>query len=544
MRLCFLLTCCLCVSLQFLRAQTAVVWEEGAASYVSSLNVYVKFSSTESINKGDTLFTYNGTAHLPALVVKDKSSTSCVCTALLKEKVKAGDKFYFPAKTKKENPEPKPTKTAAPKAAVAVTDSNGIQPPPVVRTPVAEDKEPEYRQRSKGRVSVASYSTINGGETSHRMRYTFTHQGENIGNSRFSTDAYVAFRHTIGQWEAVKSNFSDALKVYAFSLRYRLDQHSWISVGRRINNRISSMGAIDGLQMEKRFGKMYTGAILGSRPDFSDFSINLNLQQAGAYVGWSGQKDAKQHESTLALIEQRNHFITDRRFVYFQHSNTLFENLSLFSSFEVDLYQKIAEKAETKVSLTNLLLSLRYRINRNLSLSAAYDNRRNVIFYESYKNYIDQLIDNETRQGLRFGANWRVHKFINLGVNSSWRFQSDGANASENLNAYLNFSQIPRLKMNLSISANLLKTNYLNSSIFGARLGKSLAKGRLNTEVYYRNVGYNYAIYENQIRQHICGADFSWNITRKTGLYLYYEGTFGSGNAGFTRVNSRIIQRF
>ncbi len=40
--------------------EAQAVLETGTVSYVSSQNVYVKFSSTEGINIGDTLFLKNG----------------------------------------------------------------------------------------------------------------------------------------------------------------------------------------------------------------------------------------------------------------------------------------------------------------------------------------------------------------------------------------------------------------------------------------------------------------------------------------------------
>ena len=64
----------------FLHAQ--VVLEKGAVSYVSTQNVYVKFSSTEGINIGDTLYLKNGEDLLPALRVTNKSSVSCVCSRI------------------------------------------------------------------------------------------------------------------------------------------------------------------------------------------------------------------------------------------------------------------------------------------------------------------------------------------------------------------------------------------------------------------------------------------------------------------------------
>lgn len=526
-------------------AQRDTVIETGTASYVSSQNVYVKFESTEYINRGDTLFLSKDGNWQPALWVKDKSSTSCVCGSLLPEKVKVGDAFF--ARTlvdkKREKEKAKPAKTGRPLPSIQ-RDST-VQTAPGTVIPPSEDKdEPQFKQKVRGRISAASYSSFSGAEDSHRLRYTLTYQGNNLKNSRFSTDNYISFRHTVGEWQEVRDHFNDALKIYSLSVKYDFDKQSSITLGRKINQRISSMGAIDGLQVEKGWNRFFAGAIAGSRPDFRDYRFNVNLLQAGAYLGYGSRKKNKFQESTLAFVEQRNHASIDRRFVYFQHSNTLWNNLSLFASFEIDLYQLVDSVASNRPSLTNLLLTARYKASKNLSLSLSYDNRKNIIYYESYKSFIEQLIENETRQGLRLGINYRLTKTVTLGTNFSWRFQKSDPNLSKNLNAYLNFNRVPWLKTPISLSANLLSTPYVDSKMYGVRFTREIVRGKWNVELYGRWVNYNYKNYENRIEQKIAGASLSWNITRKLGFYIYYEGTYDKHNEPFNRFNTRLIQRF
>lgn len=114
----------------------------------------------------------------------------------------------------------------------------------------------------------------------------------------------------------------------------------------------------------------------------------LSSFQAGVYVGHVNSNPQKRRETTFAVVEQRNQSKTDRRFMYFQHSNSLTKDLNLFASFEVDLYKVVNEQVSNAMSLTNLLLSLRHKISKKLSISASYDNRKNIIYYESYKSYI------------------------------------------------------------------------------------------------------------------------------------------------------------
>jgi hypothetical protein len=344
---------------------------QGTVSYLSSQNVYLKFASTEFINKGDTLFQKIDDRYSPALLVKDKSSTSCICASLLPEKVKVGDVFFAKVMMDKkpEKEDPKKVKENP----VTVKDSSGINLLPTVIAPQEDKIEEGFKEKLRGRISAASYSNFYGEDITHRMRYTLTFQGNNIKNSRFSTDNYITFRHTLGEWQEVKENFRDALKIYSMSVKYDFDKNSSVSLGRKINYRISSMGAIDGLQVEKGLGHFVIGAIAGSRPDYTDYGINFDLFQAGGYVSHGTLKNNKNQESTVAFVEQRNLSKTDRRFTYFQHSNSLIKDLHLFGSFEVDLFQNINDTISNKPSLTNLLFTMRYRVSKKISINAAYD---------------------------------------------------------------------------------------------------------------------------------------------------------------------------
>lgn len=523
--------------------QTTKTLAVGTASYVSSQHVYVKFPNTEGIALGDTLFIQKDSVLTAALLVKDKSTTSCVCTNLKVERALVGASFYARVPQKAQLPKPKKeAKNETPKT----TEKDSLTAAPLtIQTPETEEKPaPEFTQKIKGRLSAASYSNFLGEDVSHRMRYTFTLQGNNLGNSRFSTDNYVVFRHTVGEWQAVKDNLNDAFKIYSLSVKYDLDKTSSISLGRRVNQRISSMGAIDGLQIEKGFGQFMVGAIAGSRPDFADFGLNFHLMQAGGYIGHAVQKGAKSQQTTLGFIEQHNGSSIDRRFVYFQHSNNLLERLSFFGSMELDLYERLNGEAKSKANLTNLLLTLRYKLSKKTSLSLSYDSRRNIIYYESYKNYIDQLIDNETRQGLRLNINYRPFKWVSWGANANWRFQKNDLNLSKNLNTYLNFSRVPWIGASASLTVNLLQTTYLKSRMYGVRLSRDLLDQKLNCEAYYRLLDYEYASSELTIQQQVAGLSFSTNLTKKLGLYLYYEGTFDKKSDTFHRVNTKLVQRF
>lgn len=514
--------------------------EKGEVTFVSSQNIYVGFESTQNIEIGDTLFAQSGTSYVPILLVSNKSSISCVCNPLDGiNQIKKGDAFFTKVKTIKE-------KINDPFAPIENDNEadrlNRVEEVIEDDLDIREDDDNPFKQKINGRISAASYSNMGDRGDLHRMRYGFRFRGDNINNSRFSFENNIVFRHTQGEWNEVQNNFADALKIYSLSATYDFSESSHITLGRKINPKISSLGAIDGLQFEKSFGQFTVGAIAGSRPDFADFSFNPNLLQMGAFVSHVAQK--KYGLSTLGFAEQRNGGAIDRRFVYFQHSSNPVKNLNLFTSFEVDLFENINEQVNSQPKLTNLYASLRYRFSRKFSISASYDTRRNIIFYESYKSFIENLIDQETRQGLRVGVSIRPMKYVTIGANASWRFQKSDINVSRNLSGYLNIGRLPGINSRLSLRANLLQTNYLDSRIFGARLSKDIIKGKLSGDIYYRLVEYKYQSSEFMIRQHIGGASLNIRLAQKTSLSLYGERTFDDDDRNLMRINAKIIKRF
>jgi hypothetical protein len=297
---------------------------EGKISFITTQSIYVKFRSMESISEGDTLYYKQGDTYVPALQIKNLSSISCVCNPVVTRSFKVSDAVYA-----KLGPGTNPEKIQEEVFLVAV------QPPEVsesdsVSVDVAKVDKP--KQDISGRISVSSYSNFSSTEAarSQRMRYTLSMKANNLGNSGFSAESYASFAHSNTNWEDIKENIFKGLKIYSLSIKYDFNETMYLSVGRKINPKLSSVGAIDGIQFEKRFGSLTLGAIAGSRPDYKDYGINLDLLQYGAYLGHELQNEKLSMQNSLAFIEQTNQSITDRRFAYFQYSSWLMKNLFFF----------------------------------------------------------------------------------------------------------------------------------------------------------------------------------------------------------------------
>ena len=248
-------------------------------------------------------------------------------------------------------------------------------------------------------------------------------------------------------------------------------------------------------------------------------------------------------QNTLAYIEQTNHSMTDRRFAYFQHSNMLVKNLYFFGSAEVDLYKKVDDTPETVFDLSNTYLSLRYRIIRPLSIGLSYSNRHNIIYYETYKDFLDRLLDTEALQGWRFRISYRPAKYLFMGLNAGYRFRKEDPLPSRNANGYLTFSQVPGIGASVTLSTTWIETSYLNGIVYGAGISRTFFSDRLSGGIKYRYVDYLYRNTESALVQHVGEANLSWAVYKKLLLSVYYEGTFEK-EIPFHRIYINISQRF
>lgn len=510
---------------------------EGKITYITSQHVYVKFDSMEGISEGDTLFINQSDQKIAALVVQNLSSVSCVCIPLLSRPFKVSESIHailnIPAigEPVRENPAHVPD----PFTGVSEGDS----------TQTVASKTGKLKQEVSGRISVSSYTNLANGQTAmnQRMRYTFSLNAKNLGNSKFSVESYLSFAHSSNKWDEVKANIFNGLKIYNLSASYDFNETTHLGFGRKINPKLSSVGAIDGLQFEKKIKGITLGAVAGSRPDYKDYGFNLNLLQYGGYLGYELAGRNGNMQNTIAFIEQTNQSETDRRFAYFQHTNTLVKNLFFFGSAEVDLYKMVNGVKENIFDLSNTYLSLRYRIARPLSIGLSYSARRNIIYYETYKDFLERLLETETLQGWRFRINYRPAKYLFLSANAGYRFRKDDPRPTMNANGNVTYSQVPGIGASVTLSATWLETNYLNGIVYGAGISKDIVPDKLSGGLKYRYVDYLYRSSEMALVQHVAEANISWTIYRKLLFSVYYEGTFEK-EIPYHRVYLNISQRF
>jgi hypothetical protein len=517
-----------------LKSQDVQAPEEGSISFVTSQNVYVKFNSTSDIHKGDTLFIRKEDKLIPALIVKDLSSISCVCSIIGDIKLNVNDKVLHQAgkqgEPKKEAPVPPPVVVKPPEP----------ESPPGQQTDTLAKKPPEQkmsRQKVYGYLSVASYTNFSSisSANSQQMKYTFSLNGRNLGNSGLSVECYTTFYHSNKNWGEIQKDLFNGLKIYNLDVIYDFGKKASLLLGRKINFKVATMGPNDGLQFELKFKPVTIGIISGFRPDYTDFGFNAKLFQYAVYLYNELFAKNGSMQTTLAYINQTNSGKTDRRYLYLQHSNALIKHLSFYGSVEADLYKEVLNTADSSYkgsnspALTSLYLSLTWRIVNPLSVSLSYSLRHNTIFYETYQSYLDQILaNNNALQGYSLNLNWRPAKYISIGATGTYRFEKTDPRPTKNIYGYLTASEIPALGITATLSDTWLQSAYINGNIFGLDISRDLVHGKLYIGLGYNYVNYKYYNTDYTLNQNVGEFNLTWKILRKLALSVYYEGTFES----------------
>jgi hypothetical protein len=520
----FLILVLLCLSINAF-GQSNIEEIKGNVSFISSQNTYVKFANTNGIQIGDTLYISRNNKLEPALVVTNLSTISCVGNVIGGKQLSLTNILI--AKKRVELP-----------LEVVVQKSN--EPVAVNDLAIKAKKTNDISEPNKtgidGRFSISSYSNFSSDPLSkntpnYRLRYNLALNAHNIAGSGLSFENYMAYTHTLNN---PLEKFKD-LKVYNLAFRYDFGKSATVLLGRKINENTANVGAVDGLQFEKRFKNLTIGALAGSRPNDSTYGFDPKLIQYGAFISHQFEIGHRSAQTSVAFFNQTNNWKTDRRFIYLQHANSLLKNVDLFCSAEVDLYAIENNKPVNDFSLTSLYLSLSYRPVRNLSLSLSYDTRRNVYYYETYKNRIDSMLEKEMRQGMRFRFNYRPFKYFSWGGNAGYRLQTPTSDESMNAVSYLTYSKLPFIDASLTVTGTALKTANQSGYIFGASMSKDFFNGNLGTEIEYRK--------DLIFAQDIAELSLSWRLSKTLMLSTDFEGTRDQGNT-FGRVFINISKRF
>lgn len=489
----------------------------GKVSFISGENVYLKFENTHFINIGDTIYLLNkqGAQQKSLLKITAKSSTTIVATNLGNNAIKIGDQFEYKFIKEKQVTIAKPLELASSQLVLVVD-------PAKIDTTTAMVKKEPIPIIYNGRFTLShlgNYATDSNGNGSRQM-VTLLLNTQNSFVKGLSTETYLNYASYGLNANGQSGNKDNQFRVYNLALKYNWGKSNELVLGRRFNYRLSSLGAIDGVQFEKGINNFYFGGIAGYRPDLYDFSFNSNLMQYGGYLGFSQSNKQFNSSTSVGIIAQSLLGKTDRRYAALQH-NTNIQKFNFFLSSELELFNPI----NNQYRISSLYSSMSYRFQPGFTFLVSYDSRKTIIYYESYLTEASRyLLEDLNREGLRVRVNFKISKNAFSGISLTNRFQSDGKNASQNYNAFLNLTKLPFINGALYISANSNQSQIVKTQTVMGRYQIAFLKEKLQANFYYRYQNMQYVNW-NQV-QHInqyAGFNANYHVNNKLSFNTFVE---------------------
>lgn len=515
---------------------------EGQVSYVNNESVYVRFSSTDGIEVGDTLRMLNdGSA---CLVVLYKSSISVVTQVIGSCQPQMEDRVLATLHREEQEQVVQADEEATPSDATPTS----VEPEQVIADPESI--------HVRGRASYANYTVLSAdgfytGYTRNVARLNL--DIENVSPAKLDIELNGNYQHfTYFDRESTRPSNEGRLNVYNALVRWSTPLSSdgsrqlTVNAGRFSNRNAASIGPVDGASLEANFGSYFAGAIAGFRPDFRTFGIRTDLFQFGAYAGGNFHTRLTQHRATIGWLQQGNNGGIDRQYLYAQYSSSIGGKLQWFASTEIDLYENFdTAQAQQTFKVSSLYLSANYRFHPKWNLFASYDSRQQIIFFEQYDSEIERLLDESgVQQGyrVRLRYNPNRHWAFALGYHQRMRTQSLGM--GQNAQVYMAYRDIPWVGGSLSLQGNLNLARYMQSEIGAVRYRRTIFNNKVDFHLYTRYLQYHYLINELAMSpEWYYGTEWSFRLGNDWSLGILAEYSM-QRNQDVMRGNLRLIKRF
>jgi hypothetical protein len=364
--------------------------------YISGENIYIDAGIADSLMVGDRLEVRRGDSVVAELEIVFAAENSASCKLLtLEARVAAGDRVYIGSKI--ERPQ-----TPAPVIAEEKTVSTQQQPDSLPIKPRAQ------KARISGGIAVQlhkwddrSASNLDFSQPSFRINFK--------ANRLWGKDLSLNLRVTTRYNQRSREYSPDVPKtewrnrIYQLSFGYANDLAPFsLEVGRVISNKMSGVGYIDGMIIQKGIDNFHVGAFAGTQPEWQYSDFQTSLQKYGGYINYTGGDfQSNRLESTVAAAGEYHGSTVSRELLYIRNNITLGGRWNIYQSAEIDFNRSWKkEKLGESINLTNLYVSGRGKFADWLSAGLSFDNRRNYWTYET-RTLADSLFDDVLRKGFR-----------------------------------------------------------------------------------------------------------------------------------------------
>ncbi len=481
--------------------------------YISAENVYLDGGKAKGLAAGDTVWVLRDNRQIAILLATYVADYSAACRIV--EQQSAPGKNDMAKFIKR---------TAAPEKLKPLTVTPGLPGP---GTAAGKKSSSSSRQtRVTGNIAAQWYRA----EDRSSTRYLYNQPGarlnlrvRNLLAPNYNLDIKVrsryndrSYRLNTGVPEKEWQN-----RIYSLALSYDNDEAFLnFRLGRIISNTFSGIGYIDGLLLQQNVSKAFRlGLFAGTQPQWQYARFQSSIQKYGAYINIRhGDYGARRYEGTLAAAGEYHGSTVSREFLYLQ--NTLNNpSWDLYQSAEIELNRDWRKaKTGSSISLSNLYLSVNYRILSQLSAGLSLDDRTNYYTYE-IRSLADSLFDDAMRYGLRANINWRLSSHWSGFINGGLRKRETDSQNTYSYAAGLQKTNLSALRLYMNINASGF-VNYYSDGYHGSlQVGKTFTRGH--------DLSWEYGNYSYLLRQG--GGTRSNQWLRMNGSLLLFKGLYTTG---------------
>lgn len=407
----------------------------GVITYISKESIYTRFTSTQEIQLGDTL--YSQRSGIAAMIVLKKSSISTINSRIGSDKLAIGDTIFVFA----SNQLTVVTTTDTTLSKTNIRDGKNQ----VIRSADSIVRKNIPREKNEQSWNWHGYSSI-----SSRYNQTLASEANRAYNQQYGrfnirgvkNDSLGSLGVQIsGNYQHFRSEFSRSetpalgrLYLNQAELHWKINSALQLKMGRGFQNGLSSMGALDAVRLGYKISHLQLEAIGGFAPDYRTHQFSTNIPVIGLTVRTEQyQKDLK-WDASLGWMDQYANGNIDRRLLLMQAS--VFNKKSyLYVLLENDFTQGLGQSR-----LQSTYVSLQQKLTPKWNAFVSYDTRTPWIYWRSYDQLtIDDLVEREAQRGFRVRLSCRASKNVNWGIQSTLRttnFKKDmvllGVNVTRN----------------------------------------------------------------------------------------------------------------
>ena len=402
-------------------------------TYLAGGSVYLEAGRRDGLAEGDTLEVVSGGRTTSRLIVRYLSSARSACDTLSALRMPAvGDVVRYRAHAVAPTAASADTAGAAGAAIVtgpgaAGTGEAGAGTPGSAGAPGAGGMDGARRvDRLRGSIGVR-YLTLDprsgGGYAQPGIDLRL--DGANVGGTPVDVGVDVRGRRTYHSTAGVADDgetrvYRLAAAVHDASGRRRL------TVGRQLSSELASVSLLDGVRAEIVGERWGGGVFAGAEPDPATWAVNGDILHYGAFATRRGRQGPGRWLLTGGGVASFDQGQVNRQYGFLQGS-WMDPRLSVFTAGEVDLNTGWKRTfGDPVVSLTNAFLSAHAQITRALSVSAGYDDRRNVRLYRDHETPETEF-DDRHRQGAWLGAAAGVARYLRIAADGRWSGGGTGA---------------------------------------------------------------------------------------------------------------------